>query len=104
MAVGKASFLMRPLAILALLLVLVAPSQAQGVCGDRAEIIKTIAAKYKEAPSAWGIAGQRIFIELYLSETGSFTILQTHATGLTCIMSTGTDWQKMPPTIAGKPT
>lgn len=88
----------------AALLVLISPAQAQNLCGDRAEIIKSIAAKYKELPRAWGISGQRNFVELYVSDSGSFTILSTQATGLTCIVATGVDWQEMPPIIEGKPT
>lgn len=83
---------------------LAAPAQAQSVCGDRTEIIKVLAAKYHELPRAFGIAGQRNLTELFVSESGSFTILITQPMGVTCILATGLEWQEMPPVITGKPT
>lgn len=83
---------------------LAAPAQAQSVCGDRTEIIKVLAAKYKELPRAFGIAGQRHLAELFVSQSGSWTMLMTQPRGVTCILATGVDWQEMPPVTMGKPT
>lgn len=97
----------RSLAILALLLALAAPAQAQSVCGDRAEILKALAGKYQEVPVAHGIAGQWNLAELILSPTGSWTILMTQPPNVTCILATGQNWEvliPLPPTIPGKPT
>lgn len=96
---------MRPLAAILAMLALAAPTQAQSVCGDRVEIIKVLAAKYQELPRAFGVTGgDRILAELFVSKTGSWTMLMSQPQGVTCILATGVDWQEMPPPITGKPT
>jgi hypothetical protein len=86
-----------PVAAAALALAAAAPAQAQSVCGDRAEIIKVLGNKYKEIPTAFGIAGKRNLVELFTSTTGSWTMLMTEPKGVTCILATGQSWEDVPP-------
>ena len=90
--------------ILALLAWPVMPATAQSVCGDRAEIIKVLSNKYKELPAAFGIAGQRNLAELFVSKTGSWTMLMPQPKGVTCILATGQGWEELPKPTPGKPT
>lgn len=101
---------MRPLAILALLLVLAVPAQAQMAqmqltvpCWPHPVVIDAIGGKYKEVPHSFGIS-QKSLVELYVSATGSYTILTTAPLGLTCILSTGEGWEQLPPAKYGDPT
>lgn len=80
-----------------LLLAFSAPAQAQSVCGPRAEIIKVLGNKYQEMPKAFGIAGQRNLAELFVSKSGSWTMLMTKPEGVTCILATGQSWEELPP-------
>ena len=86
-----------PVVAAALAFAAAAPAQAQSVCGDRAEIIKVLGSKYKEMPTAFGIAGQRNLVELFTSTTGSWTMLMTEPKGVTCILATGQSWEEVPP-------
>lgn len=83
--------------IAALLLMGMASAFAQSVCGDRAEIIKVLGNKYQEAPRAFGIAGQRNLAELFVSKSGSWTMLMTKPEGVTCILATGQSWEELLP-------
>ena len=64
-------------------------------CGDRTSLLKALADKYKEAPRALGLAssGKAVF-EVYTSKTGTWTILMTTTTGMTCIMAAGHSWEE----------
>jgi len=72
------------------------PAQAQSLCGDRAKIIKVLSSKYKETPTAFGIAGKHYLAELFTSATGSWTLLMTEPRGTTCILATGQSWETIP--------
>lgn len=74
------------------------PSGAQTVCGDRAKLIDVLAQKFDEMPSAFGIAGESSLVELFVSKTGSWTMLLTRPGGTSCIMATGQSWDQYPAT------
>jgi hypothetical protein len=74
------------------------PSVAQTACGDRAKFIETLSRKFDEMPSAFGIAGQKNLIELFVSKSGSWTMLMTRPSGMACIIATGQSWEQFPAT------
>lgn len=76
------------------------PAQAQSACGERTKFIETLAKNYQESPSAFGIAGQRNLVELFVSKTGTWTMLVTHPTGMSCIVAAGQSWEQFPPAAA----
>ncbi len=86
-----------PVVAAALAFAAAGPAEAQSVCGDRAEIIKVLGNKYQELPAAFGIAGQRNLAELFVSKSGSWTMLMTQPQGVTCILATGQSWEALPP-------
>jgi hypothetical protein len=71
---------------------------AQPTCGERSSIIEMLAKKYHEQPRAMAIANQRMLLEVYASQAGSWTILLTHPNGATCIVSAGDSWEEIPDT------
>jgi hypothetical protein len=77
-----------------------APSNAQSVCGDRTKFIETLAKKFEEAPSAFGIAGQKNLVELFVSKSGSWTMIMTRPSGMACIVATGQSWEQFPASAA----
>lgn len=86
------------LAFAALVLMAVpAAAQAQSSCGERAKFIETLSRNYQEVPAAMAIAGQRNLVELFVSETGSWTMLVTQPNGMSCIVAAGSDWELLPP-------
>lgn len=76
--------LFRALLGAALLAGVTTTSQAQTPCGKRAAIVETLQTKYQEVPAAMGIAGQKDLLEIYASPAGTWTILMTMPSGLTC--------------------
>jgi hypothetical protein len=77
-----------------------APSLAQTACGDRTKFIDTLDKKYDEKPNAFGIAGQKNLVELFVSKAGTWTMLLTSPRGTSCIIATGQSWEQFPASIA----
>lgn len=75
-----------------------ADAQAQMLCGQRASIIDGLSKKYKEMPNAFGISGEKMLVELFTSEQGSWTMLMTRPGGVSCIMAVGQSWEQFPAT------
>ena len=71
-------------------------AKAETFCGDRTKLIDTLAKKYEEVPSAFGIVGQKNLVELFVSKSGSWTMLMTQSSGATCIMAAGQSWEQFP--------
>lgn len=70
------------------------------VCGERSEVIKTLAKAYKENPTAMGLAAGGGMLEVFSSPAGSWTILVTQPTGTSCIVAAGEEWEAMAPNVA----
>ena len=71
-------------------------AQAQPVCGPRAEIVKALAEQYQERAAGRGSAIGRegiVVFELYVSATGSWTLLMSRPDGVSCIFVAGGNWE-----------
>jgi len=86
--------------VLATAMLWMGPANAQSACGERAKFIDTLAKNYQEAPSAFGIAGQKNLVELFVSKAGTWTMLVTHPSGMSCIVAAGQSWEQFPPMAA----
>ncbi len=75
------------------LLLFALPSQAQGLCTTRADILKQLARGFSEAPVAMGITTQGGVVELLMSRGGkTWTIIVSLPTGITCPVVAGENW------------
>ena len=74
---------------------LATPAVAQSaVCGERSAIIDRLQSKYGETRLGLGVGRENGVVEIYTSETtGSWTILMTLPTGMTCLMAAGEAWE-----------
>lgn len=76
------------------------PSMAaagQPTCGTRDSIVDQLKVKFKETHRASGLESDTKMIEIWTSETsGSWTILVTQASGVSCIAAAGRNWLDMP--------
>lgn len=74
------------------------PAQMQALtqCGPHARIVEVLAGKYGEAPKAIGTIDQKRFMEVYVSDAGSWTVLVTSVGGNSCIVAAGQDWENVP--------
>ena len=74
-------------------------------CGKRASMIKVLIEKYKETPRALGLSSaNKIAMEIYASEKGTWTVMMTMTNGMTCIMAAGHSWQEGPKVKKGSRT
>jgi hypothetical protein len=64
-------------------------------CGDRSKLISALDAKYKEGLSGFGVTGGSQLVEIYVSETGTFTVVMTNSKGISCVIAAGDSWEKL---------
>ncbi len=68
-------------------------TQAQAACLPHAEAVARLQQLHGETVTGRGLGEMGGFVlELYVSESGSWTILMTHTNGLSCIKASGQDW------------
>ena len=71
-----------------------APAQAQLACETRDKIAKTLKQDYAETPVSAGLDNDGRMIEVFASHEGSWTILLTMPTGVSCLLATGKNWTR----------
>lgn len=69
-------------------------AEAQFVCAPRDGIVTELAQHFKEAPEANGITSDGMMLEVFVSETRSWTILVTSPKGISCVAATGENWER----------
>ena len=73
------------------------PAQAQTKCTTRTNMVTELTEKYGEVNQGVGIQSAQQLIEVWSSKkTGSWTIIASHANGMSCIMATGHNWTDNP--------
>lgn len=89
---------MRPFSWLLLSLALFAPeanAQDEPACGRRADVLKELADRYREAPVAVGLASNGGLLEVLTSSGGTtWTIIVTTPGGVSCLIAAGENWQQ----------
>lgn len=67
---------------------------AEQICAPRDRAVKQLEKQFQENVSGRGLTlnGMRM-IELFVSETGSWTVLASDPTGLSCVVASGEGWQ-----------
>ncbi|MEH6523124.1 hypothetical protein [Sulfitobacter sp.] len=80
-----------------------AKAQAQQNCGPRASVIKKLAEKYGETRQSVGIGSNNAMVEVFASDdTGSWTILVTRPTGVTCLVASGQAFEEVAEALPAK--
>jgi hypothetical protein len=71
-------------------------------CRDRNKVIDHLAGKYEEAPVAVGVTSTGGLVEVLTSnDGGTWTIIVTSPTGLSCLMAAGEGWRPLEADAAG---
>ena len=69
---------------------------AQSNCAPRDSVIERLKEKYSERLTGGGVQNSDTVLEIWSSEkTGSFTVLITHANGMSCVVSSGQNWNSV---------
>lgn len=63
------------------------------MCSDRAHIVSELEQQFNENVTAVGMVDQNAVVEIFVSDTGSWTILATGTDGKSCIISAGEGWE-----------
>jgi len=67
-------------------------AQTQVTCADRKEVIAKLSEQYGEGQLGFGMADGTAIFEIWVSDSGTWTILKTSPNGLTCVMAVGDQW------------
>ncbi len=71
------------------------PAVAQ-YCGPRSQIIQDLSQIFLEKPHAIGLMNTGNLLEVFVSKSGSWTIIVSTRTGLSCVIAAGDAWQTAP--------
>lgn len=75
------------------------PAFASSNCGSRDAMVEALQSSYAERLTAAGLQQTQpaaTVLEVWSSDTtGSFTVLITHPTGISCVVATGSDFMQM---------
>lgn len=89
-------------ASLTLLALFASPALSQGGCGPRDAIIAWLADEYGETIRSRGLAGERVLEIFASSESGTWTIIMTLPSGMSCLMAHGSHYDDVE-AIPGEP-
>ena len=70
-------------------------SLASAPCDARERLVEALASKFKEKPVSRGLTDTGQVIEVFASTTGSFSVVLSLPTGVSCLMSSGEHWYEI---------
>lgn len=92
-------------AALAALVLLAAPAAADSLrCVPREVALEQLADRHGEHPRARGLAPGPVMVELFVSPSGSWTMMVTNADGLSCPFGAGHEMVLLPAPAPGDPS
>jgi len=71
-------------------------AEARTICGDRADFVDKLKDSYAEKPVSVGLAANGSVIEVFTAESGTFSILITQPSGVSCLVAAGEEWLELP--------
>ena len=74
------------------------PAFAQSApnCQNRDRLVQILENRYHESLDSVGLQSPKLLLEIWSAkDTGSFTVLITKPNGVSCIVATGNNWQKI---------
>lgn len=69
-----------------------AAGAAPAICGERVEMVQALHDQFREEPQAVGKVDKTAVIEVFVSHTGTWTILATGTDGMSCLVASGEGW------------
>ena len=75
----------------------VSPSPASAAeCGKHDKVTAFLSKKYKEQVAAMGLVSNKGFMQLFVADTGTWTVLLTTPEGISCIVAAGDSYETAP--------
>lgn len=62
-------------------------------CLDHSALVARLVEKYQERQIAFGLIGNMAVMEVFVAESGTWTIIITDVTGRSCIVAAGNNWE-----------
>lgn len=66
---------------------------SMNMCGERARIVGQLEQHFQEAVTAVGMVDDNAVVEVFVSESGTWTIIATGTDGMSCVLSAGEGWE-----------
>ncbi len=70
-------------------------ANAQQVCGQRTDVVSKLDSDYKESTTGMGLVNNGSVVEVFASQSGTWTILVTQPNGVSCVVATGEAWESV---------
>ena len=83
------------LVLAAFALVAAAETAGAQACADRGSLTDRLANVFHEKLFAYGVMGGFAIMEVYVSETGTWTVVVTDTAGWSCIVAAGEGWEPL---------
>jgi hypothetical protein len=80
----------------ALAFALAASPAAAQQCADRQTVVDHLGGKFQEAPTGRGVSNGHM-VEVWVSATGTWTVVVTSANGNACMVASGHAWETVDP-------
>jgi hypothetical protein len=80
------------------------PAMAQQQCAPREAALALLADRFNESRVGMGVANGSMVVEVFASESGSWTITVTRPDAITCMIASGEMWETLnePPPPQGQ--
>lgn len=75
---------------------------AAATCAPRAEILDKLVTYHSETRQSIGIAANNSVVEIFASESGTWSIIATMTTGETCLIASGENYEALRETLPAK--
>lgn len=66
---------------------------AMNMCGERERIVGELEQHFQESATAVGMVDDNAVVEVFVSQTGTWTIIATGTDGMSCVLSAGEGWE-----------
>jgi hypothetical protein len=75
---------------------LAAETAEDSPCAERINVNDTLGTQYKESPRAIGLVSHAADLEIFVSETGTWTGMVTDPAGVSWVLAAGQSWEEIP--------
>lgn len=65
-------------------------------CAERSKVVESLGTHYSETLQAVGLINQAAILEVFVSESGTWTMLVTNLSGHSCVVFAGEGWETLP--------
>ena len=63
-------------------------------CGEHEAMVKKLASDYSESRKSVGLSGTGDVVELFASDAGTWSVVITNVSGVSCLIMSGENWEE----------